>query len=134
MKVGTSTITVTSNDTTNGTITSNCTVTISENATGNYTLLCGNLDYTDNGNGPIMGTGEDIVPMVVTRDFDTSNYTSLCSNKTIKRICLRISQAGKLTIGKVDLTKYGKGINATIIEPVEYDVTTGLNTLDVNIS
>ena len=134
MKVGTSTITVTSNDTTNGTITSNCTVTISENATGNYTLLCGNLDYTDNGNGPIMGTGEDIVPMVVTRDFDTSNYTSLCSNKTIKRICLRISQAGKLTIGKVDLTQYGKGINATIIEPVEYDVTTGLNTLDVNIS
>ena len=134
MKVGTSTITVTSNDTTNGTIRSNCTVTISENSTGNYTLLCGNLDYTGRGNGAIMGTGEDIVPMVFRRDFDTSNYTTLCSNKTIKRIALRIDKAGKLTIGKADLTQHGKNINTTIIDPVEYDVIVGLNELDVNIS
>ena len=134
MKVGTSIITVTSNDTTNGTIRSNCTVTISGSSTGNYTLLCGNLDYTGRGNGPIMGTGEDIVPMVFRRDFDTSNHTTLCSNKTIKRICLRIDKAGKLTIGKVDLTQHGKNANTTIIDPVQYDVVVGLNTLDVNIS
>lgn len=100
----------------------------------NYTLLCGNLDYTGRGNGAIMGTGDNIVPMVFRRDFDTSNHTTLCSNKTIKRICLRIDKAGKLTIGKVDLTQQGKNINATIIDPVEYDVIVGLNTLDVNIS
>ena len=134
MKAGTSIITVTSNDTTNGTIRSNCTVTINENSTGNYTLLCGNLDYTGRGNGPIMGTGEDIVPMVFRRDFDTSNHTTLCSNKTIKRITLRIDKAGKLTIGKVDLTQHGKNVNTTIIDPVEYDVIAGLNKLDVNIS
>ena len=134
MKAGTSIITVTSNDTTNGTIRSNCTVTISENSTGNYTLLCGNLDYTGRGNGPIMGTTDDIVPMVVRRDFDTSNHTTICSNKTIKRICLRIDKVGKLTIGKVDLTQHGKNTNVTIIDPVQYDVIYGLNTLDVNIS
>ena len=81
-----------------------------------------------------MGTGEDIVPLVFRRDFDTSNYTTLCSNKTIKRITLKFEKAGKLTIGKVDLTQYGQNENATIIDPVEYNVIVGLNKINVNIS
>ena len=72
--------------------------------------------------------------MLVKRDFDTSNYTTICSNKTIRRISIKISKAGKLTIGKVDLTQYNKNTDITVIDPVEYDVTTGLNVLDVNVS
>ena len=134
VKVGTSIITVTSKDTTNGTIKSICIITISENAVDDYTLLCGNLDYTGEGNGSILNTTSEIVPMVVKRDFDTSNYTTICSNKTIRRIIIRIHTAGKLTIGKADLTQYNKNTDMTAIDPVEYDVTTGLNVLDVNVS
>ena len=134
VKVGTSTVTVTSKDTTNGTIKSNCIIIISENAVDDYTLLCGNLDYTGEGDGPILNTTSQIVPMVVKRDFDTSNYTTICSNKTIRKIFIRIHTAGKLTIGKADLTQYNKNTDITVIDPVEYDVTTGLNVLDVNVS
>ena len=134
IKVGTSIITVTSNDTTNGAIKSTCTITISENAVDDYTLLCGNLDYTGEGNGAITNTTNEIVPMIIKRDFDTSNHTTICSNKTIKRISIKIHTAGKLTIGKGDLTQYNNNTDITVIEPVEYDVTTGINVLDVNIS
>ena len=72
--------------------------------------------------------------MIFKRDFNETDHTTICSNKTIKRICLRIDKAGKLTIGKVDLTQYGQNENATIIDPVEYDVIVGLNKINVNIS
>lgn len=135
MKVGTSVVTATANDTTNGTISSSCTVTISEDSTiTDYTLLCGNLDYTGEGNGAIVNTSNEIVPMIVKRDFDTSNYTTICSNKTIRRISIKIHTAGKLTIGKADLTQYNKNTDISIINPIEYTVTTGVNVLDVNVS
>lgn len=134
MEVGTSTITVTSNDTTNGTISSNCIVTISENAADNYTMLCGNLDYTGTDNGAVANTNPDVAPMIFKRDFNETDHTTICSNKTIRRICIRIDKAGKLTIGKVDLTQYKMNTDVTIIDAVQYDVTPGLNTLDVNIS
>lgn len=135
MKVGTSVVTATANDTTNGTISSSCTVTISEDSTiTDYTLLCGNLDYTGEGNGAILNTSDSVVPMLVKRDFDTSNYTTICSNKTIRRISIKIHTAGKLTIGKCDLRQYNKGTDISIINPVQYTVTTGVNVLDVDVS
>ena len=94
----------------------------------------GVLKAVANVNGPIAKANSSLVPMVFRRDFDTSNYTTACSNKTIKRITIKVSEAGKLTIGKVDLTQYNKNTDITVINPVQYDVTTGLNTLDVNIS
>jgi uncharacterized protein YjdB len=134
VSVGTSIITVTSNDTTNGTIKSTCTITISEDAVVDYTLLCGNLDYTGEGNGGINNITNEIVPMIVKRDFDTSNYTTICSNKTIKRISIKIHTAGKLTIGKGDLTQYNNNTDITVIDPIEYNVVTGINVLDINVS
>ena len=68
-----------------------------------------------------------IVPIVFVPNYDAESKTTALSGKTIKKIILpSVSQAGTLTISKVDMTEIGTG-SLTPIAPTTYNISSGEN-------
>ena len=78
--------------------------------------------------------GQNVVPVVMTHGFNSENATTTLSGKTITKITLKIHTPGVISVGRVDLTEWGKGIDAELIEPQLINAESGIFTFDVDIA
>lgn len=73
-------------------------------------------------------TSSTLSPLSITEGLDTENKTTGLSGKTVTKIKIPFSTTGKITIGKVDMSNYGKGIAPQFVSSQQYTVTkTGEN-------
>lgn len=90
------------------------------------TLFLSTLDNADAyGTNVLMeNAGTVQVPCVLIPDFDEEAKTCKLSGQTVSYVQLKISQAGNVTIGKIDLNTYKSGGNPPeLIDPVVFTVS-----------
>ena len=94
-------------------------------------LFVNGLNYVDE--MAFFEMSNDIVPTVLCIDYNSESESTSLSGKTITKIILPISTGGKITIGKCDMSLYGKGNHPVMIDGEEHTVIVGNNEISLDI-
>ncbi len=73
--------------------------------------------------------GNTLVPVPFVGGLNETEKTTLLSNKTVTRVSMKFAKAGKIKMGKIDMTNYKTGVMPVLIDPVEFEVVAGINDL-----
>lgn len=125
--VGESIITCTTND---GNKVAQCTVTV-VGGSSELTELCNTLSI--NGS-PYDITNDSFIPATMMPGYTQDNPVCSLSEKVISKIIIKFTTTGKITIGKVKLSQFGKNQDIELLDSAEFNIeSTGDQTISLNL-